>query len=104
VTDGHPVAASVIGDLPARESPLGINECISRIGVEHLGHRGLGWRFLGKRVRGFYTMSAADMARFGVDHVTAGTNEEDVNPQTRAWLDLSFLKLPPSIDLKTACL
>jgi hypothetical protein len=97
-----------ITELRAREdvlaATLGVNECISRIGVERLGYRGLGWRFAGKRVRGFYTMSAADMARFGVDHVTAGPNEEDVNPKTREWLDLSFVKIPPSIDLKTACL
>lgn len=95
---------SISAEEDALAQALGVNECISRIGVEHLGHRGIGWRFLGKRERGFYTMSAADMARFGVDHVTAGPNEEDVNPKTRDWLDLSFVKIPPSIDLKTACL
>jgi hypothetical protein len=79
-------------DLREREDALfariGVSECICRIGEE-------------RGEPGFFTMSAADMHRFGVNDVTGGpTRDADVTPEMRADLRLTFLTFAPGDDAR----
>jgi hypothetical protein len=71
---------------------VGVNECICRVGNEWLGAAGL------------YSMSKADMERFGVTNILdAPTRSEDIAADVRRKLDLSFVTVPPGFQRRTVC-
>jgi hypothetical protein len=49
----------------------------------------------------FLTLPIEDMARFGVRDVEG--DPKNVNPAVRRWLDLTFVALPTTLNVKTAC-
>jgi hypothetical protein len=71
---------------------IGVSECICRVGNERLG------------ARDFYSMSAADMRRFGIDGIAAApAREEDIADELRTSLQLSFVTIPEDLDVRRAC-
>jgi hypothetical protein len=71
---------------------LGIAECVCRVGNERFGARGL------------YTMSGADMARFGVTNVVrAPASAAEVSEPSRRALDLAFVSIPSDFDPARGC-
>lgn len=71
---------------------IGVNECITRIGNEQFGAPGL------------FTMSLADMRRFGVGSVVAGpASEDEIPPELRQRMHLVFVDVPKDLDVVHAC-
>jgi len=82
-------------DVREREDALfarvRVSECICRIGEE-------------RGAPGFFTMSPADMARFGVTDVSGGPmHAGDAPPAMREALRLSFLTFAADDDVRRAC-
>ena len=71
---------------------IGVSECLCRIGTERLESPGL------------FTMSPADMQRFGVDNVLAAPEgRDDVPTETLDRFTLSFVRVPELWDARAAC-
>lgn len=71
---------------------IGVNECICRIGNERLGAKGL------------YSMSKADMERFGVANILeAPTQPDEIAADVRRKLGLTFVTVPPGFERGTVC-
>lgn len=90
------VAEDYLPDIRRREdvffAKVEVNECICRIGNERLGAPGM------------FTMSPDDMRRFGVTDIVGGpTREDEVSPEMRRWLELTFVNVPPSFDAQRTC-
>lgn len=67
---------------------IGVSECVTRIGQLRLGAPGL------------FTMSIADMARFGIAVASGPTSEADLEPKLRA--QVTFVAVG-TLDPATAC-
>lgn len=71
---------------------IGVNECLDRFAIDVLGHHGL------------FSMSAEDMARFGVTNVHGAPNSKAlVSTRLRDKIDFDFIAVPAGIDPATAC-
>jgi hypothetical protein len=71
---------------------LGVVECVCRIGNERLGARGL------------YTMSPADMARFGVKNIVhAPASAAEISEPSRLAFGLAFVSIPSDFDPASGC-
>jgi hypothetical protein len=80
---------------------IGVNECLTRVGDDSaLG--GPTWKHWGGW-DGYFALSPADMARFGVTNVTGAQTEKDVNPAIWKWLGPHFVEVPADMDVRTAC-
>jgi hypothetical protein len=71
---------------------IGVSECVDRIGIDVLGLGGL------------FTMTARDMARFGIQNVVgAPSGPNEVSARVRNEIDFDFVAIPEAMDAKSAC-
>lgn len=81
----------VIARQDAFFARIGVHECVTRIGQLRLGARGL------------FTMSVADMARFGIHDVVRGpASDRDLAPAIRERTGVTFVRVG-ALDPATAC-
>lgn len=95
-TAEQPAARAQMLALRAREnafySRIGVSECLDRIGIDVL------------EVRGFFTMSVRDMARFGLHKVKgAATKFDDVSEEVRENLKFWYIDVPSSMGAAPRC-
>jgi len=91
-----PAARKLLVTLRAREAAfyakIGVNECLDRFGLDVLGRHG------------FFTMSAEDMARFGVKDVHgAPASKALVASRMRDEVAFDFITVPAGLDAAKAC-
>jgi len=92
----RPYAYRLLTALRAREAAfyakIGVSECLDRFGYDVLGRHG------------FFSMSAEDMARFGVTNVHgAPASKALVSARLRDEVHFDFITVPAGIDLAKAC-
>jgi hypothetical protein len=80
---------------------IGVNECLTRVGDDSALGKATWKHWSGWD--GYFTLSPADMARFGVTSVTGAQEEKDVNPAIWKWLHPRFVQVPSDMDVRTAC-
>ena len=80
----------VIARQDAFFARIGVHECVTRIGQLRLGARGL------------FTMSIADMARFGIAVARGPASERDLAPAIRKRTGVTFVRVG-ALDPATAC-
>jgi len=89
-------ARKLLPELRARErafyTKVGVNECLDHIGSALLG------------VHGLFTMSADDMAKFGVRDIHgAASGEDKVSTRIRRDVKFTFVNVPLQLDASSAC-